>query len=298
MQDIVALLQAQSGLFLSLVFVLGLAIGSFLNVVIHRLPIMMQREWRRECAEVTGTEPAPESPEVYDLVRPRSACPQCGHRISALQNIPVLSYLWLRGRCAACRAHISMRYPLVELATAAASLLVAWKFGATFETAAALLFTWSLIALAMIDLDTQYLPDSITQPLLWAGLLLSLAAAVVPHQSLFPAPATAIIGAAAGYLSLWSVFQLFRLLTGKEGMGYGDFKLLAALGAWLGWERLLLIVPLSAGIGAIVGISLIVLRRHERSKPIPFGPFLAAGGWVAMLWGDAIIDAYVDRFMI
>ena len=296
MDSVILLLQAQPGLYLALVFLLGLTVGSFLNVVIHRLPIMMEREWRRHCAELTGTAEAEAAAatEPYTLVRPRSACPKCGHRIGVLENIPVLSYLVLRGRCSACGARISPRYPAVELLSATASLLVAWRFGLTLEAGAALVLTWSLIALAGIDLDTQYLPDSITQPLLWGGLLLSLASAAVPHRSLFPDPATAIIGAAAGYLSLWTVFQLFRLLTRKEGMGYGDFKLLGALGAWLGWERLLLIVLLSACVGAIIGVGLIALRRHARGKPIPFGPFLAGGGWVAMLYGDSIIDGYLD----
>jgi leader peptidase (prepilin peptidase)/N-methyltransferase len=257
---------------------------------------MMERDWRHQCAELEHREIPVERPEVYTLVRPRSACPRCGHRIGALENIPVLSYLRLRGRCAGCGVRIPLRHPVVELLTATLSAVVAWRFGVTIEAAAALAITWCLIALAGIDLDTQYLPDSITQPLLWAGLLASLASTQVPHQSLFPPPATAIIGAAAGYLSLWSVSQLFRLAMRKEGMGAGDFKLLAVFGAWLGWQRLLLIVLASASVGAVLGIALIVLRRHERSKPIPFGPFLAAGGWVAMLWGDAIIDAYINRF--
>jgi leader peptidase (prepilin peptidase)/N-methyltransferase len=298
MEPVLALLQAQPGLYLALVFGVGLCVGSFLNVVIHRLPVMMQREWRRQCAELAGSEAPAETPAVYTLVRPRSACPKCGRRIGALENIPVLSYLVLRGRCSACGVRIPLRYPAVELLTAVLSTVVAWRFGVTLEAVAALAVTWSLLALAAIDLETQYLPDSITQPLLWGGLLASLASTQITHQSLFPAPATAIIGAAAGYLSLWAVFQLFRLLTGKEGMGYGDFKLLAALGAWLGWQRLLLIVPLSACVGAVVGLALIALRRQERGKPIPFGPFLAAGGWIAMLWGDAIMDAYLDRVLL
>jgi leader peptidase (prepilin peptidase)/N-methyltransferase len=292
-----ALLQAQPGLYLAGTLVLGLLIGSFLNVVIHRLPVMMQREWRRQCAELAEAEPPVETPAVYGLVRPRSACPQCGHRITALENIPVLSWLWLRGRCRGCAAPISLRYPSVELLTGALSLAVAWRFGVTAEAAAALVLTWCLIALAGIDLETQFLPDSITLPLLWIGLLLSLASARVPHESLFPDPRTAIIGAVAGYMSLWCVFQLFRFATGKEGMGYGDFKLLAALGAWLGWQRLLLVIPLSACVGAVVGLTLIALRRHARAKPIPFGPFLAAAGWIAMMWGDDIIDAYLDTVM-
>jgi leader peptidase (prepilin peptidase) / N-methyltransferase len=289
---VLALFAAHTALYCGLVFALGLIIGSFLNVVIHRLPIIMEREWKAQCAELSGTEAA--AAEPYTLSRPRSACPRCGHKIGALENIPVLSYLWLRGRCAGCGARISLRYPAVELLTGVLSVLVAWRFGVSWEAAAALLVTWALIALSGIDLETQYLPDSITQPLLWGGLLASLATAAVPHHSLFPPPVTAIIGAAAGYLSLWSVFQAFRLLTRKEGMGYGDFKLLAALGAWLGWERLFLIVPLSACMGAVVGLGLIVARRHERGRPMPFGPFLAAGGWIAMLWGNAIIERYLD----
>jgi leader peptidase (prepilin peptidase)/N-methyltransferase len=290
---ILALLRQEPGLYVGLVFVLGLMVGSFLNVVIHRLPIMMQRDWRRQCAELAGTEPPPEEPAVYDLVRPRSACPHCGHRITALENVPLLSYAWLRGRCRGCGRRISLRYPAVELLTGVASAVVAWRFGIGIEALAGLLLTWSLIALAGIDLDTQYLPDSITLPLLWLGLLSSLVPPAV-HQSLFPSPAAAITGAAVGYLSLWAVFHLFRLVTGKEGMGYGDFKLLAALGAWLGWQRLLLIIPLSACVGAVVGIALIALRRHARAKPIPFGPFLAAAGWIAMLWGNELVTAYLD----
>jgi len=298
MDSVLALLQAQPGLYVALVCAVGLCVGSFLNVVIHRLPIMMEREWRRQCAELEQREAPVETPQVYTLVRPRSACPACGRRIGALENIPVLSWLRLRGRCAGCGAPISPRYPAVELLTGVLSALVVWRFGLGIEAAAALAVTWALIALAGIDLETQYLPDSITQPLVWGGLLASLASSQVPHESLFPAPATAIIGAAAGYLSLWAVARLFQLLMRKEGMAAGDFKLLAALGAWLGWQRLLLIVPLASFVGAVIGIGLIVLRRHKRGKPIPFGPFLAAAGWIAMMWGDAIIDAYLDRVML
>ncbi len=297
MLAIVDLLANSQPLFITLVFLTSLCVGSFLNVVIHRLPIMMQRDWREQCTELMRTDtPQANAPQInaptdtpYTLAQPRSACPHCGHQITALENIPVLSYLTLRGKCSGCDARISPRYPIVELFTAILGVAVALKFGVTMDTVAALSFTWALIALAGIDLDTQYLPDSITLPLLWAGLLLS----VMPWNTLVPDPYTSIIGAAAGYLSLWSVYQLFKLVTGKEGMGYGDFKLLAALGAWLGWQRLPLIILLSAVVGAAVGIALIVLRRHAREVPIPYGPYLAAAGWVALMWGEPITDAYL-----
>lgn len=274
------------------VLVLGLLVGSFLNVVIYRLPVMMQRQWRRDCLEMLE-QPAEEAIEVFNLTRPRSRCPHCSAQISAWQNIPLLSYLILKGRCGACGAGISPRYPAVELLTGLASAAVAWRFGATPEMLAALGLTWSLIALTGIDIDHQLLPDSITVPLLWAGLALSLAHGQVSGQTLFLDPVTAITGAMAGYLVLWSVYWLFKLTTGKEGMGYGDFKLLAALGAWLGWQMLPLIVILSALVGAVVGIAMIAFFRHQASKPIPFGPYLAAAGWIALLWGEQIVNSYL-----
>ncbi|HEY7379392.1 MAG TPA: A24 family peptidase [Steroidobacteraceae bacterium] len=299
------LLQANPTLLIAIVVVLGLLVGSFLNVVIHRLPTMMERDWRQHCAELDAravtasvespvtfaTQPAPE--QTFNLLTPRSRCPKCHATIRAWQNIPVISYLLLRGRCAGCGTHISLRYPLVELLSGILSALVAWRFGFSWELAAALLFTWSLIALSGIDIDHQLLPDSITLPLLWLGLLASLA-----HnpQSSFPMPVdprSSIIGAAAGYLSLWLVFHVFRLLTGKEGMGYGDFKLFAAFGAWFGWQMLLLIILLSAATGAIVGIALVMLKRHGRDIPIPFGPYLAAAGWIALMWGPQLIERYL-----
>ena len=225
----------------------------------------------------------------YNLIVPRSACPSCGAQITALQNIPVLSWLWLKGKCARCGARISSRYPLVEVSTAVLSGLVAWKFGFTYHAAAALLFTWTLIALCMIDFDHQILPDDLTLPLLWLGLLLSLFGGrvlpVTPHD--------AIIGAIAGYISLWLVFHLFKLATGKEGMGYGDFKLFATIGAWLGWQMLPLVILLSAFTGAVIGILLIVVRGRDRNIPIPFGPYLAAAGWIALMWGEQIVGAYL-----
>lgn len=272
----------------------ALLIGSFLNVVIYRLPIMMEREWREQCDEIAKT-PSVELPTGrFDLVAPRSRCLSCGQQITALQNIPVISYLVLGGKCGNCQEPISRRYPVIELMTGVLTAVVAWRFGFGWETVAAVTMTWALIAISVIDIDHQIIPDSISLPLIWAGLFLSLFSGSIDGAILFVDPVTAISGALAGYLSLWSIYHLFRLLTGKEGMGYGDFKLLAALGAWLGWQMLPLIILLSAAVGAIVGISLIVFKRHERSVPIPFGPYLAAAGWIAMLYGPQIIQGYLD----
>jgi leader peptidase (prepilin peptidase) / N-methyltransferase len=264
---------------------LGLCVGSFLNVVIHRLPKMMERQWQAECAELAGTEPDAAA-ERYNLILPRSACPHCGHRITALENIPLLSWIMLRGKCSACGAAISKRYPAVELLTALLSGYVAWRFGFGLAGCGALLFTWAMIALAFIDIDTFFLPDSLTLPLLWLGLLLNLDAAYAPLH-------TAVIGAAAGYLSLWSVYWAFKWATGKEGMGYGDFKLLAAIGAWLGWTQLPLVILLSAMAGAVIGIAMIVFAGRERARPMPFGPYLAIAGMVALLYGEALTRAYL-----
>lgn len=281
-------------LFIGLSFFLALLIGSFLNVVIYRLPIMMEREWRAQCEEIAQT-PAQDLPTGrFDLIAPRSRCPSCDQQITAMQNIPVISYLLLGGKCANCDAPISRRYPTIELLTAVMTAVVAWRFGFGWEAAAAVLMTWALIAISVIDIDHQIIPDSISLPLIWAGLTLSLFRDSVPAEILFIDPATAIAGGLAGYLSLWSIYHLFRLVTGKEGMGYGDFKLLAALGAWLGWQMLPLIILLSAAVGAVVGISLIVFSRHDRSVPIPFGPYLAAAGWIAMLYGPQIVAGYLD----
>jgi len=266
--------------------IFGTMIGSFLNVVIHRLPKMMQRDWDNYAAQEAGKPPV--HADRYNLVVPRSACPHCGHKIGALENIPVASYLVLGGKCRACKAPISARYPIVELVAGLFSALLVWRFGSGMAGLAALVFAWMLIALTFIDADTQLLPDDLTYPLLWLGLLVNLNGAFVPLQE-------AVIGAAAGYLVLWSVFWLFKLATGKEGMGYGDFKLLAALGAWLGWKMLPVIVLLSSVVGAVVGIAMIVFARHGRDKPIPFGPYLAAAGFLAMLYGQEIIDAYLGR---
>lgn len=265
--------------------VLGLVVGSFLNVVIHRLPIMLDRTWRRQCDEIAGKPPAREEP--YNLVSPRSQCPACGHRISALENIPLVSFAVLGGKCRGCSKPISWRYPGVELATGILSAAVAWHFGFSVATGAALLFTWSLVALTVIDYDHQLLPDSITLPLLWLGLLFNLGTVFVSTQS-------AVIGAAAGYLSLWTVYQLFRLVTGREGMGFGDFKLFAAFGAWLGWQQLPLIILLSSFVGAVVGLGGILLLGRDRAMPIPFGPFLCVAAWIALLWGETITRSYLQ----
>lgn len=278
------LLQTAPALFVSLCAVLGLMVGSFLNVVIHRLPRMMEREWQAQCAELRG-ETIAQAPR-FNLVAPRSACPACGRRITALQNIPLLSYLALRGRCAACGQSISVRYPVVEAASGLLTGFIAWKYGFTLAAAGAMGFAWAAIALTAIDLDTQLLPDGITLPLLWAGLLLNLGGVFTDIRS-------AVIGAAAGYLILWSVYWIFKLATGKEGMGHGDFKLLAAIGAWLGWKMLPLVILLSSAVGAAVGIALMVFARHSRNTPIPFGPYLAAAGLIALFWGEPILKAYL-----
>ena len=281
-------------LFIIVCFILALLIGSFLNVVIYRLPIMMEREWRAQCEEIAETPSAELPTGRFDLVAPRSRCTDCGHQITALQNIPVISYLMLGGKCGKCAAPISRRYPIIELLTAVLTGIVAWRFGFGWEALAAILLTWALIAISVIDIDHLIIPDSISLPLIWAGLFLSLFHETVAAEILFVDAKTAIAGGLAGYLSLWSIYHLFRLLTGKEGMGYGDFKLLAALGAWLGWQMLPLIILLSAMVGAAVGIALIASKRQDRSVPIPFGPYLAAAGWIAMMYGPQIIKSYLD----
>ncbi len=272
--------------------VVGLLVGSFLNVVIHRLPIMLERQWREQCAGLDAVATPAIPAERYNLVVPRSACPACRAPIKSWQNIPVLSWLWLRGQCASCQAPISVRYPLVELLCALLTAAVAWRFGFGAQALVAMAVTWTLIALTGIDLDHQLLPDALTLPLVWGGLLASLMPGAGTSGSLPVSPAEAIAGAVAGYLSLWTVYHLFRLCTGKEGMGYGDFKLLAALGAWLGWRMLLPIILGSASVGAVVGITLIVSGRRGRAVPIPFGPFLAAAGWLAMMKGPEWVGAY------
>ncbi len=263
---------------------LGLCVGSFLNVVIYRLPKMMEQDWHAQCAELRGETPS--TAGALTLARPRSRCPSCGHQITALENIPLVSYLFLRGKCSNCAALISPRYPIVEAITALLSAYAAWHFGPTLQTIGALLLIWALIALTVIDFDTQLLPDSITLPLLWFGLAFNL---LGTHVDIY----SSVIGAMAGYLSLWSVFWLFKLATGKEGMGYGDFKLLAALGAWLGWQMLPVIILLSSVVGATIGIGLILAARQGRNTPIPFGPYLAIAGLIALFWGPQLTRTYL-----
>ncbi|MBK1640652.1 prepilin peptidase [Chromatium okenii] len=298
MADFIEILAQQTEVLALIAVVVGVSVGSFLNVVIMRLPKMMQATWQRDCVELLR-ETAPAHPggapdeslvskdSSLSLSAPPSTCPHCGHRIRAYENIPILSYLLLGGRCSNCKALIGLRYPLVEGLTALLTLAVALQFGMSWQLPAALLLTWALIALALIDYDHQLLPDSITLPLLWLGLLLSL-------FDIFTDSHAALIGAIAGYLSLWTVFQLFRLLTGKEGMGYGDFKLLAMFGAWLGWQLLPQIVLMATVAGASYGVLLLITGQQQRAQPLPFGPFLAIAGWISLLWGDAINAAYLQ----
>jgi leader peptidase (prepilin peptidase)/N-methyltransferase len=278
-------LAASPALFALVAGLFGLIVGSFLNVVIHRLPVMLEREWRAQCAELLGQATAEEP--LFNLWTPRSRCPVCGHVISAAENIPLLSYALLRGRCAACKTPISVQYPLVEALSGALAVLTAWQFGFGWPAAAALLLTGALIALAVIDFKQQLLPDSITLPWLWLGLGLALVGVFTDLES-------SVIGAMAGYLSLWSIYWLFRLLTGKEGMGYGDFKLLAMLGAWQGWQSLAAIVIVSSVVGAVLGVILILVRGRDRNIPMPFGPFLAAAGWITLLWGESLNRFYLN----
>jgi len=304
MTDLAGILASTPWLLTAGTFLFSLLVGSFLNVVIHRVPIMLEREWKAQAREML-VEPGradddgtvdvrtDASPGRYNLLVPRSRCPKCNAEITALQNIPVISWLLLGGKCASCRTSISVRYPVVEFATAVLSAAVAMRFGWHWQTLASLLFTWALISLTVIDLDHTLLPDVITIPLLWLGLLLSLfwhAGLTAPAPT---DPASAILGAVCGYLILWTVFWVFKLATGKDGMGYGDFKLLGALGAWMGWQMLPLILLLSAFAGAVIGIALIVLRGRDRNVPIPFGPYLAAAGWIALMWGPQIMGGYL-----
>jgi leader peptidase (prepilin peptidase)/N-methyltransferase len=279
------LLQAIPSAFIGLCLFLGLMIGSFLNVVIYRLPKMMEFTWRQQCADLRGEEIALQA--TYNLIIPRSACPHCNHPIGVFENIPVLSYLLLRGKCKNCGAAISPRYPIIEATSGILCAYAAWHFGFGWAAVGALLFIWALLALTAIDFDTQLLPDDITLPLLWLGLLFNLFGVLTNLHN-------AVLGAMLGYLALWGVFWLFKLATGKEGMGYGDFKLLAALGAWMGWQMLPLIIMLSSIVGAVVGITLIVAAKHGRSVPIPFGPYLAGGGLIALFWGKTLTQGYLQ----
>lgn len=281
--ELIYLLSTSQAWLLAVTGLFSLLIGSFLNVVIYRLPIMLERQWKQECTEWLGRQDNSIDDGHFGLVTPRSQCPTCGHKITALENIPILSYLVLGGKCAECKTPISVQYPLVELTTALLSMLTAWKFGFSIELLAALGFTWALISLFMIDAKTMLLPDAITYPLLWAGLILNV-------DGMFTTLPDAVFGAAFGYLSLWSVFHLFRLITGKEGMGYGDFKLLAALGAWGGWQILPFVIFASSAFGAVFGITLMLIQRNRESQPMPFGPWLAMAGFVALIWREEVLE--------
>jgi len=281
----ITLLQTNSVFFISLCTTIGLVAGSFLNVIIFRLPKMMEREWNQQCSELRGetTKPLP----TLNLVKPCSECPHCKHKITTLESIPIISYLALRGRCSQCNTSISLRYPIMEALTGIMSGFIAWHFGYGFITVAALIFVWSMIALAFIDLDTQLLPDEVTLPLLWIGLLINLGNGFTDISS-------AVIGAASGYIFLWLIYWCFKISTGKEGMGYGDFKLLAVIGAWFGWKMLPLVILLSSLAGAVIGIGLIIVAKNKRDTPFPFGPYLVGGGLVALFWGDQLNRTYLD----
>lgn len=277
--------------YLATVFLFCLMVGSFLNVVILRLPVMMKKEWREECCEFLelNTEEESRSP-TFNLILPRSRCPNCQHLITALENIPVISYLFLKGRCRKCGTRISLRYPAIELLTALASVSVAYYFGVTIQTLFAVILTWALITLSFIDIDEQLLPDNITLPFLWLGILLNL-------FGIFTTLQASVIGAILGYGTLWTVYIVFKLVTGKEGMGHGDFKLLALLGAWFGWQVLPLIIVMSSLVGAVIGIAMIVIKSRDRTIPIPFGPYLAIAGWISMIWGNYIMAAYLNLML-
>ncbi len=283
---IVEFWSSNAGIYMITVAVLGLLVGSFLNVVVYRLPKMLMRDWRRQAREVLDM-PEKQDTEAFNLMLPNSNCPNCGHEIKPWENIPLLSWLFLRGKCSGCKQGISLRYPLVELACGVLSGVVAWQFGVSWEALAMLLLTWGLLAMSLIDADHCILPDVLVLPLLWLGLILNSFAVFVSLPD-------ALWGAAIGYMSLWSVFWLFKLLTGKDGMGYGDFKLLAMLGAWGGWQVLPLTILLSSVVGAVLGVIILRLQRSSYSKPIPFGPYLALAGWIALIWGDAITSRYLQ----
>jgi leader peptidase (prepilin peptidase)/N-methyltransferase len=298
--ELIELLGDSPALFIGTCLVFGLLVGSFLNVVIYRLPIMLERQWAEEAAQATAavTEPTAVT-ERFDLVVPRSACPNCKAPITALQNIPVLSYLFLKGRCAGCGTRISARYPAIEALSGVLSAAVAWKFGFGWPALEGLVLTWFLIALTFIDVDHQLLPDGLTLPLLWLGLALSLTVPLGGGPAPIPQdPRSAIIGAMAGYLSLWSVYHLFKLLTGQEGMGYGDFKLFAAFGAWLGWKMLFPIILIAAAVGAVVGLVMIMVYGRDRRSHIPFGPFLAAAGWLMLMFGRGLVTSYLSLYSL
>lgn len=290
MTDFITLMTNSPVFFFSVIFVFSLLIGSFLNVVIYRLPKMLEQGWKRECREFLADElakPVRSDEAIITLSTPSSSCPACQHKIRFYENIPVLSWLFLRGKCSQCKAKIALRYPLVELTTAILSVVIAANFGVTYTTLFLLILTWGLICLTLIDLDHMLLPDQITMPLLWLGLIVNIGGTIVPLSD-------AVIGAIAGYMSLFSIFWLFKLITGKEGMGHGDFKLVALFGAWLGWQLLPLLILMASAVGAVIGISLMVFKNHQREQAIPFGPYLAVAGWITLLWGNGIWSWYLS----
>ena len=286
LQHIIQLFTENNYLFYSFIFLIGITVGSFLNVVIFRLPLILQNEWRQQCHEFLELEDK-KNIEKLSLSSPASTCPECQHKIRFWENIPVISYLILKGKCSSCGTRISIQYPIIEIVTALLSVIVSMHFGVSWQTVAALFLTWSLISLTMIDFHTQLLPDNITLPLLWLGIIVSM-------PGLFSDLQSSVIGAIAGYLILWLVFHTFRILTGKEGMGFGDFKLLAALGAWMGWQFLPQIIILSSLVGVIIGISMMIFLKHDRNIPIPFGPYLAIAGWIALVWGEKINSTWLN----
>ena len=289
--EILDVFKSEQWLFYTAIVLFSLCIGSFLNVVIYRLPVMLERDWHDQCQEFLELTPTDERKnEKLGLAAPASRCPHCGHKIRIHENIPVVSYVLLGGKCASCKTPISIQYPLIETVTAIMSVVVAWKYGVTFQTFGALLFTWTLIALTMIDVQKQLLPDNLTLPLLWLGMIFALFETYTSLQA-------SVIGAIAGYLVLWTVFHLFKLVTGKEGMGFGDFKLLAAMGAWMGWAMLPQIILVSSVVGAIAGSIMLVTGKTRSQQPIPFGPYLAAAGWIALLWGQEINQAYLTNLL-
>jgi len=289
--EILDVFKSEQWLFYTAIVLFSLCIGSFLNVVIYRLPVMLERDWHDQCQEFLELTPTDERKnEKLGLAAPASRCPHCGHKIRIHENIPVVSYVLLGGKCASCKTPISIQYPLIETVTAIMSVVVAWKYGVTFQTFGALLFTWTLIALTMIDVQKQLLPDNLTLPLLWLGMIFALFQTYTSLQA-------SVIGAIAGYLVLWTVFHLFKLVTGKEGMGFGDFKLLAAMGAWMGWAMLPQIILVSSVVGAIAGSIMLVTGKTRSQQPIPFGPYLAAAGWIALLWGQEINQAYLTNLL-
>lgn len=293
MTDVITLMTNSTAYFYAIVFVFSLLIGSFLNVVIYRLPKMLEQGWKSECREFLADElvkPIKADENLITLSTPSSSCPSCQHKIRFYENIPVISWLLLRGKCSQCQEKISLRYPLVELATALLSVVIAAHYGVTFTTLMLLVLTWGLIALTLIDVDHMLLPDQITLPLLWLGLLVNINGAIVPLSD-------AVIGAVAGYMSLFSIFWLFKLITGKDGMGHGDFKLVALFGAWLGWQLLPLLILMASAVGAVIGISLMVFKNHQREQAIPFGPYLAIAGWITLLWGNSIWSWYLSSLI-